>query len=82
MYAEENLVNSSAFWAIFSDTVQWMATSLIARDWYYKNQVALGAEPSADEIEQKRQELEFQFGQKIHHLYRSQAVRQKLIERE
>ena len=57
-----------------------MATNLIARDSFEKNRVALGAEPSREELETERIKLEYQFGKKIHELLLARLQKERMLE--
>ena len=80
MYTRGDYLKSSSHWAIFADTVLFMATSIIARDMLLKNRVTIEAEPSRDEVESKRIELEYQHGKKIHEIFLTRLSKERMLE--
>lgn len=80
IYTQGNYLKSKSYWTIFSDTVLFMATSIIARDMLVKNQATIEAEPSRDEIESARIELEFKYGKVIHEKYIKNLSKERMLE--
>lgn len=80
IYTKKGYQKNKSYWTIFADTVLNMATHLIARDTLIKEKFSIGVEPSFDEIESKRIDIEYKCGEKIHKLFLAKLEKGKMLE--